>query len=545
MSPPRGSSRKAAAIQLLSAVRCTKALKRCPKGPALLPAPGWIGVRGRRPILKVAHRDLAHRDLALAWPTRLAALGLLATWTSSNPAFALETITTTTAEGQTLAQLVDEAFGQGFSVRVSEAEVEQARALHKLAEAQFYPRLQGQVVFGGPTGEAKTRVRNDVSTVTDASFGGDLDFGELGVTFRGEFLVGMPVYTFGKLKAGKEAASKLIDAAELNVQVTRSALLVDLTRAFWSIQLLDTLTESLDDGELRLASVLEKIEELLDADSGQVTENDRLRLEFALGELQVRKAQAEGALPQLEQAIRLLIGRTQTAPLMLAKADLKSAAPTQAPPLEALIQAAKLQRPEVLALGKVVDATEALKRLREAQVWPDVVVGGFINFAYTSNATDQTNPFIEDPYNLVDAGLGLGMQFNLELFTILAQIEQAEADLQVRRAQQAFALEAAELDVRRVHAQLEAIIAQSKRLRRAHTSARGWLTASTLAYDIGAGRADELIDAFLAWASSEAQLQVMRYEAVALLAELGRATGDLRSSLVGFEKAKPRPSGRR
>ena len=43
-------------------------------------------------------------------------------------------------------------------------------------------------------------------------------------------------------------------------------------------------------------------------------------------------------------------------------------------------------------------------------------------------------------------------------------------------------------------------------------AARGWLTAAVLAYDIGAGDAGELIDAFLARATAEGDLRKTEFD---------------------------------
>ena len=185
-------------------------------------------------------------------------------------------------------------------------------------------------------------------------------------------------------------------------------MVVDLTRAYWGWQLLQGLVASLDEGEERLDGVLYTIEELLEADSGQVTENDRLRLKFALSTLSVRRAQAEGGLAQLEQAIRLLIGRSQSAPLSLKRERLEDAIPKSLPPVDELITAARFDRAELRALREVVGAQKAFRELRIAQMFPTLFFGGFVNFAITTNATDQTNPFIKDTFNFFDGGVGLG-----------------------------------------------------------------------------------------------------------------------------------------
>ncbi len=435
---------------------------------------------------------------------------------------------TTSSEPLALNDLIRIAVRDSFQVRVSSAQIAEAQSLYTLALSLAYPQGTARFLFGGPTSEARTRIQNDISTVTDASLEGDLNLGQLGVSLRGAAELAVPLMTFGKISQSKQAASHLVRASKYQLEATRSSVILDLVRAYWGWQLLRSLINSLREGEDRLEGVLDQIEELLDADSGQVTENDRLRLKFAVSTLSVRQAQAEGGLAQLEQAIRLLIGRSQDKPLPLLEESLEDAIVSDLPSVKDLIAASRRERLELKALHQVVEAQEAFRELQKARIWPTIFLGGFINFAVTTNATDQTNPFIKDPFNFFDAGIGLGLQLDLDLFTKLAQVEQAEAQLNVRTHQEVLAMEASELQVRNLHAQISAELLQARRLERAHLSARGWLTASTLAYDIGAGQADELIDAFLAWATSIAELQGTRYDNIIHFAELARATGRLR-----------------
>ena len=64
---------------------------------------------------------------------------------------------------------------------------------------------------------------------------------------------------------------------------------------------------------------------------------------------------------------------------------------------------------------------------------------------------------------------------------------------------------------------------------KAYKAAKAWLTAAALAYDIGTGNAAELIDAFLARATAEADLRRTQYEI-----QLGRAV--LKLTLQGDER---------
>src|SRR5262249_17311878 len=145
-------------------------------------------------------------------------------------------------------------------------------------------------------------------------------------------------------------------------------------------------------------------------ESEQVTENDRLRLLHAVATVRVRLSEAEEACDLAQAAMKLLIGRDQDAALEIATAELE-ALPPAVPDVKARIVAAQDGRPEILALRDVVAASSKFADLRRSMLLPDFYLGGVFSFAYTSNATDQTNPFIYDPYNYLTAGVGVGLRF--------------------------------------------------------------------------------------------------------------------------------------
>ena len=67
-------------------------------------------------------------------------------------------------------------------------------------------------------------------------------------------------------------------ASEHKVGITAAEVALNVHKAFWAYQLTVSFSESLDEGQQILGDVLQKVEALLEDDSPQVTENDRLRL---------------------------------------------------------------------------------------------------------------------------------------------------------------------------------------------------------------------------------------------------------------------------
>jgi outer membrane protein, multidrug efflux system len=444
----------------------------------------------------------------------------------------------TGGDQRTLAQLVEEALVRNRQIKIDEARIAEAKALYELAASQAYPRISGQALFGGPTPERKLSNPDDVGSLTPSSREGDFDFGSFGITFRAQAEGVLPLYTFGKISAAKDAARAVERAAEHKVTITEAEVVMNIHRAFWAYQLTRSFVDSLKDGEKTLEKVLGKIEELLDADSGQVTENDRLRMLHALATVRVKKNEAQYANDLSHAALKLLSGREQSDRLSVAFADLDEL-PPEIPNVSEYASAAQEQRPELRALRALVDAHQRFEDYRRNNFWPDFFLGGIFRYAYTSNSTDVTNPFIYDDANFVDVGAGLGLRVQLDVFTKLAELEQAQAAKMTRTREVEAVAQAIDLEVRKIHHDLENGYQRISLLERANRAARGWLTASTLAYDVGTGDAAELIDSFLAWAASEGELQKTRYDMQLAHADLARSAGKLVGYRGGSERRNP------
>ena len=74
-------------------------------------------------------------------------------------------------------------------------------------------------------------------------------------------------------------------------------------------------------------------------------------------------------------------------------------------------------------------ARQALVDLARARLWPDLgLVGGF-RFTETTNASNPSGPFVNNPYHETSGYIALGLQGSFDIPQKLARIRQAEADL--------------------------------------------------------------------------------------------------------------------
>jgi outer membrane protein TolC len=446
----------------------------------------------------------------------------------------------TATPGLDLDALVLLALKHNRRVEIDRARIDEARALYDLAAAQALPRLSGQLLFAGPISEAQTRVLNDLSTVTPASLEQDADFGKLGVTMRITASGGLPLYTFGKISSAKEAASHLTEAATTRVEITESEVILNVVRAYWAFQVADAAARSLDEGDAIVGKILKKVKELLDDESAQVTEADRMRIQHAQATLRVRANEAELGRRNAIAALKILIGRPQPLPLEVAPRALDELPPTP-PPLGLLLDGLNAKRPETRALESLVRAQESLVELRTAQLYPDVVLGFGLDAAYTTNATNQTNPFIYDPYNFIGAGVAAVLRFELDVFNKLALITQAEAELRSRLRESEATQEAVTFELTKLHQDLAAAHARLTPADGAFRASKSWLVSAVLAYDVGTGNARELIDAFFARAMAENDLLRAQFEIQTVTADLDRAAGLLVAEARARARGGPVP----
>jgi outer membrane protein TolC len=425
-----------------------------------------------------------------------------------------------------LDELVRRAVQFNLLIRAEGTRVREAEALYQRAAAMAYPAISFNALIGGPTSEARTTVVNDLSTVTPESLEADFDFGELGVTFRIGAQIVQPLYTFGKISTAKESAAHGVRAAKHNVNITLGEVLLNVHRAYWTHMMTISFAEGLEDGYRILESVIMKIETLIEEDSAQVTENDRLRLLHALATIRVRLTDARVGQSLSLQALKLLIGKEQSDALSVAAKEIEDV-PEGVPSLNEQMALARVQRPEVQALSAVTQALDGVAELRIRQLFPDVYLGGVIDMAITSNATNQTNPFIYDRFNYFDLGIGIGVRAELDVFQKLAHADMAEAEARTAMARLDAVRQLVELDVQKAHQELSGSYTRLRDLEKAMTAGRGWLTSSVLAYDIGTGNARELVDSFIARATSEAEYFKTCFDIHVGSADLARAVGEM------------------
>jgi len=157
-------------------------------------------------------------------------------------------------------------------LNAAEADIDAAQA--RLNEARLSPfmQFQGQARFFVAPGARGTPTFSPDPQIPWSNRWGP--GGEIGIEGA------IPIYTFGKYRAGKKAASAGIMAAEYQRDRTLARVVFDVRRAYFGTQLSLDLQAMISEGKNKLRKAVDKLDARLQADDPRVKQTDFWRLEI-------------------------------------------------------------------------------------------------------------------------------------------------------------------------------------------------------------------------------------------------------------------------
>ena len=435
----------------------------------------------------------------------------------------------------TLDQLIARAKQMDPRVRAAQADVADLIGKRKEAFWAWFPKFETTIALAGPTPEARNDGLGGPPT-TAASYEYDADLGHVGFTVRANTTALLPVYTFGKLDALRTAGNQGPIIGEALKERAEAETVQQVVEVFYGYQLARQGLSSLGEGLTRIDDAGKRIQGMLAKQSDQVSQLDVFKVDYFRQLIEAKQAQAQNGMELATQAIRMIIGVGPTEPIEVVSQDL-TAPNFELKPVEEYIRLAEQFRPELRAADAGLVAKKAELFIRKREYFPDFGILGFFNFAYTSSATRQRNPFAYDPYNDLSSGLALVARMTFDIPIKSAHVDQAQAELQKLQAQRDAIAAGIRLEVAKARADLVEAQARAKAYAEAEKNARRWATAAYENFDVGVGDTRELTDAFIALGQASGEKLKAWYDAEIQLHALSRAVGvDLPNVIVGAAK---------
>ncbi len=397
----------------------------------------------------------------------------------------------------------------------------QLAAVHaQLEEARWLPYFNWTMSVGGgilpPIVGTPFYTSSTASALTTQFNSGNQPF--LRVDLSGS----LPLYTFGKIEAGLDAAKAQVRVKEWDTEKVRLDLRRDVRKAYFGLMFARDAGYLAGEVKKKLEDAIAKVKAKLDKGDKSIDEVDKMRLDFAMDQLQARSGEVGKGETFALGSLRFLTGTQSGFDIFdepLKRPDRPLA------PVVRYLTATRLYRPEVNMARAGISARKALVDLARARMFPDIGLAVGAGYGVAPSAVQQDNPWIGDSFNRFGVGAAVGLRWNLDLLPAAARARLAEAQLDEVRAQERAALGWTAVEVENAHATALEARNREETWARAEKRAKEWIANVETAIDLGTKDERHLFEPLQRYVDARfAHMQALMDLNLAM-AELARVSG--------------------
>ncbi|MBN2575649.1 MAG: TolC family protein [Deltaproteobacteria bacterium] len=345
-----------------------------------------------------------------------------------------------------------------------------------------------------------------------------------GVFTRTEIKLVQPIYTFGKISAGVEAAESGVKASQSKEGGLLADLELNVRKAYWGAKLARAMLATLEEGKGYLEEAQKKIDQELADGSGEATVTDRLRLRAMRAEIDARILEAKRGAALARSGLRALIGPDAPADLEVDEEDL-AALEVPSRTLAEFEDAALRSRPEVKAVESLVASKRALADFEWRRQYPDIVLIGTAAYAYASSVDTPHNAFANNPFHTLSAGLAAAFRMPLDLGVKNAYAAKLRAEAEEVEQKRREALAGIAFEVEKAHTELQEAEERIQVVQKGEKAGRQWIAAVAQNLAVGLAEARGFADALLAFFQARMRFLQSIHDYNVAAAALTRATG--------------------
>lgn len=416
----------------------------------------------------------------------------------------------------TLQQCVDRALMVSPDIERAVLAVEGLEA--RLSEARFAgiaPQLRWTNLFGPAPG-----IKGDTQRIETIRS----DLSDLGVFSRTHIELVQPLYTFGKLGNAKKAAGFGLEAGEAAVESKKNDVALQVKKLFYGLVLARELREIILESEEKVREARQRVNEMIEEDSEDVGQNDLLKIDVFEFEVHQNRARAEKSIELGKAALMAVLGLDRASDFGIVHTA-TGTDPANLEGLDVYIEKAKIRRHDLRQLKAGVLARRALLKVARSDFYPQIALAGSLQWGVAPHRPELDNPFLRDEFNFVRGGAVITLRQNFNFGLTRARYLASKAELASLASRESQALSAVALQVEQTYRDVIEAWTNVENSDRALRSARAWLTAATLGFDV-TGDSSELLDAYTAHAKMQHAHRQSLFEYRVSLAELDHVTGN-------------------
>jgi len=387
------------------------------------------------------------------------------------------------------------------------------------AKAYRYPQLEVTSLFG-PAPRAR---REDITPVinTDRSF----KFSEMTWFASTDATLIQPLYTFGKISENMKAATHGIEVDKARKQQRSNEIALKVHEYYNGLLMAREMKELVLEVQESLEKAREKAKKLLDQGSDAVDESDLYKLDSFSGMVERYLEEAKKGEQLALAALRARMGFPAGSQQEIGGERL-IILDVAVPEYEVFAANARERRPEHRQIEEGLKARSALIEAAKANYYPDIFLGGLFSWAYAQNRDRISNPYINDQFKHLNAGVALGARWKFDFGITGAKVSGEQAQYNRLLSTKEYADTNIPLQVRKYYLELKEAHNSAEATKFAYTNAKKWAVTALANFDFGVGPAKEIFEALQAYATMRADFFKSVYNYRMARANLDYATND-------------------
>lgn len=344
--------------------------------------------------------------------------------------------------------------------------------------------------------------------------------GEMGLAWNIGIDGVVPLWTFGKITNLWAASSAQVKVAEHDVTREKNAIMLDVRRAYYGVQLARDAIALMRDAESQVDKYLRNLEKKVQGGDGDEVTLYKLKINRA--ELTARHSEARQKEAVALASLKFLTG--VRGDLVVPEEPLRRVRHSLGP-LATYLNAARLHRPEINMARAGLQAREAQLRMERARYYPDIGLGLTARWAKAPGITDQTNPFVRETANALSYGAALVLRYKLDFLPQSARVAQAQAQLEELRATERYALGGVAVEVETAYREAEDAARRLAAYAEAASYAKKWLILVQQGIDIGTNDEEDIVDPAKEWALKRFAVMSATFDYNLAVGKLAQVTG--------------------
>lgn len=416
------------------------------------------------------------------------------------------------------------ALARSDEVGIKRSEVATAEAEKAYATAiRFLPEFSANVPMGVVPG-ARLAPGSNPNDITAIESGSSRGLTDLGPFIRVEVNALQPLWTWGRIDAANDAAAAGIVARKNLVDETSNAIRNRVLDLVMGIRLTSKLLAIGADVQSALREADVRVQKSLKANDGEISPEDRYRIEIFRSQLTQRIADGDRTLRIARVGLAATLGM-KPEQLQLREDPLPDTSQVRTPDLALALSDAVQQRPDLKALDAGILAKEAEVRAARAELLPQVGLVGQFAYGVAPGRDIISNPYVGDYFNALTIGGALVIRQNLSFWTVITSADKKQSELNTLRKQRAGAVRGIQVEVENAVAELNAAVTKREAAAKAVAAGRSWFRSATLNFGVGVGDSRDLIDAYRGYSEAQYGDAQATFDLLAAQNRLNRVTG--------------------